>query len=772
MTSAAGKPLVAAMTGPANAPCVIGNSPAFQKILLLIGRIAPTDHTLLISGPTGSGKEVVAQLVHHRGRRAALPFIDLNCGAIPESLVESELFGYTRGAFTGANTDRRGHFEMAGDGTLFLDEIGELPLAMQAKLLRVLETKTFRPLGAQASRRFTGRVVAATHRNLEDLVREGKFREDLYYRLAVFAIELPGLDQRKEDIAPLAQHFASLQRTPLTFSAQALERLREHTWPGHIRQLRNMVDRLAILTDSTEISLSLLEPFLTPVSVPLPLSTDMLVDALIQLAPANKLDFVEQLLIDRALILGRGSKTAAAAILGVNRKVVERRLLTREKNRSSAEKYLTDGRRMLDDADFRGAITTLQRGLTLLDGIDGQPDTRRMRFELHRMLAVCHRSTHGWLSEQAQGQQEAALQAGQDVVDTADLNSLLFGIWTTQLMTMRLGAARATAQDMLNRAHATANPIVHAEAHIALANTMYWLGDSEEVLACLARGGLPGVGEVVQNGAQGFDLVGLALTFDGLASFQLGYFERAQHMREQLTRRSAAKQPNAFNRAISLQGAAWLACLFEDNGALGDLATSLERLARDNEFGFYRGIGQIFCGCHQAALGDYLVAESVMRDGYETYIFQHGGKLFHSFQAWKRAEALLAAGRPAECEALVTLALEAAREHNDRAYLSELLCTGGLAKYLLGDLDSAEEELRSALSTAQALGSVPGRIGTAIHLAGLLERTGRRSQAIALIEKSIRNVERVVPYPGLERALQLLDALKEPDFKMIPVEEL
>ncbi|OEZ63829.1 sigma-54 dependent transcriptional regulator [Duganella sp. HH105] len=750
----------------------VGHSPAFQKILRLVARIAPTDHTLLITGPTGAGKEIVAQLVHQQGSRDADGrFIDINCGAIPEQLVESELFGHTRGAFTGAAAERQGYFEMAAQGTLFLDEIGEFPLSLQAKLLRVLETRTFRPVGGQEQRPFTGRIVAATHRNLEDLVRSGRFREDLYYRLAVFSIDVPGLDQRRDDIPALVHHFAARESTPPRFSAEALERLKAQPWPGNVRELRSLVSRIAVLSDETDISLGILESFLAPCTEQT-LPSDALIDAVLRLDEPDKMALVERLLIDRALSLNGGSKTAAAAMLGVNRKVVERRLLAREKSRTAVDECMIAGRRMLERGEFRESAATLRRALTLLDGGNEHQPTRKLRFELHRMLAVCYRGIYGWHSPQAQAEHEAALRAGQGVVDSIELNSLMFGIWSVQLMMMQLFSARATAQDMLKLAHTTAHPAIHAEAQFALANTLFWLGDSEEALACLALSKLLDAEPAARHSAQGIDLVALAQTFAGLASFQTGALARAQRMREQLALRCTDPQASMFDRAIALQGAAWLACLFEDTQALGPMASELVQLARDHEFGFYRGVGEIFCGCHMAALGDPDPGEQRMREAYAAYFVEQGGALFHSFQAWKRAEALLAAGRAADSAALIEQALEIAQSHHERAYLSELMCVGGLAKQMLGDLDGAEDGLRSALSTAQALGSVPGRIRAATHLAELLYQDGRRRQAVSLLEKSIQDVERVVPYPALTRALQLMEQLKPRDLSVPTVGEV
>lgn len=732
---------------------------AFQHVLRLLDRVAPTDRPVLISGPTGSGKEVVAQLIHHRGKDPDQPFVDLNCGAMPEHLVEAELFGYAKGAFTGAVAAHAGHFERAAGGTLFLDEVGELPLALQPKLLRVLETRTFRPLGSTEVRRFEGRLLAATHRDLETLVREGKFREDLYYRLAVFVLDLPGLDQRREDIPSLVTHFASLQPRPLTFSSEAMDRLQGHDWPGHVRQLRSLVDRLGVLAERSHINAEDLNPFLAP-SVGKFVSTDALADALIALDGEDKLAAAEQLLINRAMALSGGNKTAAARTLGVSRKAIERRMQARDDKRMTAQQCLDEARRLVDSSEFRDAIPLLKRGLDLMHATAVQQEVQRMTFDLHRLLGVSLRSVDGWLSNDAKLAYEAALKAGHGIVDDTELTTLLFGIWSTQLMTMELGKARGTAQEMLQRAQASGSADLFAEAHIAMANTLFWLGDASETLACLSRGGLVPVGQQDRTGAQGFDLIGLALTFEGLAAFQMGDFHRAQMAQARLFKRSCETHDHPFNRAIALQGAAWLACLFEDMDELGPLASDLEALSAKHGFVFYRGIGQIFRGCYLAHLGQLAEAEQAIREGYEIHVLRNGGKLFYSFQAWKLAEVLLKAGRADECDRLITQALDVVMEHQDRAYLAELIDVQGRAKAAKGDLEGAEEGLRSAMSTAMALGSVPARLESANHLAQLLTDTGRVTSAADVLTRATRLIEPDAPFPGFHRAISRLNELR------------
>jgi DNA-binding NtrC family response regulator len=230
---------------------MIGESEAMQRIYRLVEMVAAGDVTVLLTGESGTGKELVARAIHHKSPRAAGPFVSLNCGALPEQLFESELFGYEKGAFTGAMGTKAGRFELADGGTLLLDEVGELSLKSQVDFLRVLETKEFRRLGGTKLVKVDARIIAATNRNLEDAVREGAFREDLYYRLNVVPIKLPPLRARAEDIPLLVDCFlrefaAKHQRSPKEVSREALRLLRIYPWPGNIRQLRNVIERLVV----------------------------------------------------------------------------------------------------------------------------------------------------------------------------------------------------------------------------------------------------------------------------------------------------------------------------------------------------------------------------------------------------------------------------------------------------------------------------------------------------------------------------------------------
>jgi transcriptional regulator with GAF, ATPase, and Fis domain len=232
---------------------IVGESPALARVLEQIAQVAPTDSTVLIQGETGTGKELVARAIHEASRRRERPLVTVNCAALPRELVESELFGHEKGAFTGATQQRRGRFELADGGSLFLDEVGELPLEAQAKLLRVLQEGEFDRVGGVRSLRADVRVIAATNRDLQAQVAAGRFRVDLYYRLNVFPIAVPPLRERREDIARLVRHFAAraarrLGRTLGGISSAFLDRAAAYDWPGNIRELENVVERSMIMS--------------------------------------------------------------------------------------------------------------------------------------------------------------------------------------------------------------------------------------------------------------------------------------------------------------------------------------------------------------------------------------------------------------------------------------------------------------------------------------------------------------------------------------------
>jgi formate hydrogenlyase transcriptional activator len=237
---------------------IIGRSAALRRVLRQVEVVAPTDSGVLIQGETGTGKELIAQAIHNRSARCERPLIKVNCAAIPSGLLESELFGHEKGAFTGAIMRKPGRFELADKGTLFLDEVGDIPLELQAKLLRVLQEREFERLGSTRTQQVDVRVIAATHRDLKQMVGEGTFRSDLYYRLHVFPLTVPALRDRREDIPFIVRHFVDkysqrMNRHIETISPRTMEVLKDYTWPGNVRELQNFIERAVILSPGTSL---------------------------------------------------------------------------------------------------------------------------------------------------------------------------------------------------------------------------------------------------------------------------------------------------------------------------------------------------------------------------------------------------------------------------------------------------------------------------------------------------------------------------------------
>jgi DNA-binding NtrC family response regulator len=291
-----------------------------RSVFDAIRRASRTAATVLVAGESGTGKELVARAIHYQSERAAAPFVPVNCGAIPQELMESELFGHKKGAFTGAAESRAGFFLTADGGTIFLDEIGETSPAMQVKLLRVLQDKQVRMVGAERARTVDVRIIAASNKNLEQLVRRGAFREDLFFRINVIAIEVPPLRQREADIVLLAQHFAAkfaqeIERRPPRFSDGALALLRHYNWPGNVRELENMVQRLVVMTDGELIDAPDFPPALRFSAAGLGLE-----------GAHRTLAEVEAGYIRTVLQNVDGNKTRAAQILGIDRKTLRAKL--------------------------------------------------------------------------------------------------------------------------------------------------------------------------------------------------------------------------------------------------------------------------------------------------------------------------------------------------------------------------------------------------------------------------------------------------------------
>lgn len=300
--------------GLSDAHGLVGRAPVFQRMLQMVARVAPSEATVLLLGESGSGKELVAAAIHAASRRAAKPIVALDCSGLTETLFESELFGHERGAFTGATSRRIGLVEAANGGTLFLDEVGDIPLAIQVKLLRLLETGSYRRVGSTALQQADIRLISATHRNLEEMVKEGRFRQDLFFRLNTFPVELPPLRERPEDIPMLAESLLSrvAGERNLVITEQAMAMLCQYDYPGNVRELRNIIERASLLCDGTEIQPSHL-PAQICKHVPDKINTLSLPE-------------LERQTLENRLAYHRGSRKMLAEELGISERTLYRRL--------------------------------------------------------------------------------------------------------------------------------------------------------------------------------------------------------------------------------------------------------------------------------------------------------------------------------------------------------------------------------------------------------------------------------------------------------------
>ena len=301
---------------------ILGRSPAFLKVIHQVLQIAPLRSTVLITGESGVGKELIAEAIHNGSPRRQKPLVKVNCGALPESLIESELFGHEKGAFTGAHQQRKGRFELADTGTIFLDEVSEMPLNTQVKLLRVLQEGEFERVGGSKTLKVDVRVVAATNQNLEEMVTAGTFRKDLFYRLNVIHLEIPPLRSRSEDIPLLAQYFLDKfclenNRPPMGFTPEAMQALQQYLWPGNVRELENVVERTVALCSGSSVGLD---------DLPEELRQHSKVEDNIVIPVGASLEEIERLAIRQTLKRTGGDKEVTARILGIGLATLYRRL--------------------------------------------------------------------------------------------------------------------------------------------------------------------------------------------------------------------------------------------------------------------------------------------------------------------------------------------------------------------------------------------------------------------------------------------------------------
>lgn len=708
---------------------VFGPNSPIEEILQGLKRVANSKLPILICGPTGVGKEDLARFVHDTGNGDQdRPFIEVNCGAIPAGLFESELFGHVKGAFTGASADRQGYMTLAGDGTLFLDEVGEIPFDLQAKLLRALEARTFRPVGSSKLCGFNGRVVAATHRNLPALVKAGRFREDLYYRLAVFLFEVPALASRKNDIPELVRYFVSRQMRSLHFTDEAITLLKSHSWPGNTRELRNLIDRLAVLVDADLVEEKALRSFLNVDPLTKSQALKAFAEAVLEVeTDENRFSLMENALLCFTLERCDGNKARASRLLNVDRKAVERRYSKLQAYSHSAVDNVRSAEAHIESGDFKSAIHSLEK-IANTESICGPFMIEdALLCKAFYLLGICYQRVHGWMSAEAHQFYAKAMEIAETIGDLEMLRSTTFCIWTFRLVELDLQGGRALASDLMRRAKISRDPNALYEAYLASSNTAFWAGDCRDVVDSLEISGLlePPVGSSLR--LHQIDLHSLALMLYGVSAFQIGRFRTARKTLDYLIERSLDKRLPLQDLYFVLQGIEHIAYLFEEWEIMGGAAKILRDDAEAKNYSYFIGIGKMFYGRFLLEQKNYEDCEREINEGFYKYIVQSGGNMYQSLKALMCGEILIRQEKASQCFDLVRSSSEKAIKLQERLFLIELVELQARAQAAMGDIDCACRDLEIACSTAKVLGLLSGQIRCAGQLARL-RKFSKRSE--------------------------------------------
>lgn len=658
---------------------LIGHSSKIVTVRKQIKQYASSLLPVAIYGQTGVGKELVARDLHQTSTRSKYPFVAINCAVLPENLIESELFGHVKGAFTGAISAHQGCFELVGKGTLFLDEIGDLPLHLQPKLLRVLESRVFKAVGGYAEQKFEGRLVVATHKNLKEMVKTEEFREDLYYRINVLEILMPSLDERKEDIVHLISAFSEREFTP-----DAIRLLQNKSWPGGVRELRSSIEKINLLSDQPIVDCSCIEAIIE--LQPEKILNDQILDTILNVSINNKLEYIQDLLIEYALVKCNGNKTAAASLLGVGRKTIEYRIKELQKCKENLECLIKLAIENVAYEKFNTAIEILHECMKL----NSYKDSIANKFTVLYNLTICYRAIYGWLCPTAKVYADEALELAYKEGNKEKIAKILFGNWVSQLMMLELKEARRVANLMLELSYQINVAQVIDDASLALANVYYWQGNMDEVIHTIESRQIHLLFHAEQiNFSELTTTKILSLNFLGLAYYHLGDLNNAAKI---LTffEKLIVVEDRPFNRMFIYQALCWIAIVLNNYHCLEKYASSFKLESEQGGFSFYEGIAQIFSGCLLLHHGEYAQALKAIESGYKTKMMQNGGLLFHSFYAWKKSEVLFKLQKYSESLNVISDAIEIILSKNEKAYYLELL---SLKAILLKSIGQSQESI-------------------------------------------------------------------------------
>ncbi|MGF1766836.1 sigma-54 dependent transcriptional regulator [Enterovibrio makurazakiensis] len=607
---------------------VQGSSSCIKDLLNTIQKVSQSPYPVYIHGPTGSGKEWVANLLHSSGLNPDAPIMDINCSTIAEELIESLLFGHVKGAFTGAHQQHDGYFSLVKNGTLFLDEIGELPLHLQPKLLRVLETGQFRAIGATHNQNFKGRIVVATHRDLEAMVEANTFREDLFHRINVINLTVPPLSQRKEDIPFLIAHFALEQKK--TFTDKAISLLTGRNWPGNVRELRNTVLRMSILSESSVIDADFIHQTLLKKKETLEEAARKIAEQILCLDTNNTLALIERTLIQQALNETDGNKQAAAKKLGVHRKTIERKLNNYNEVFNNASTLVIRADAYINNNQYYKAIELLREARAHVIRMPDLVDIDRLRTTICIKLGTCLRNIEGWASEEAISCYEEAHRVSLRIGDTSELSLALLGIWAAELVKLNLSNANETALRFYQLGIDTNNDAILASALMTITNTTFWTGELERTSAALEEYFFFRQLRSEMSKQTDFDPYPICLEFKCVVEILQGNFAAAELTRTALVAYTL-RSNNDFVKVTGQHALVWIAHLMDDKHSLQEQTDKLLSLSNRSDFSFYNGFGHIFSGEHLSNTCDYHTGQTMMVEAFNHKMHPEDGRIFSSY---------------------------------------------------------------------------------------------------------------------------------------------
>ncbi len=747
----------AAVSSPATVDdLVIGTSPAMQKLVHEAERAANSNLPVLITGPTGAGKEVIANLVHRLGSPKGSPFLDVNCSAIPEALIESQLFGHEKGAFTGATNKQEGYFSLAADGVLFLDEVAELPLWQQTKLLRVLESRQFRPVGGAVNHRFRGRVIAATHIDLVKRVEEKRFREDLFYRLNIVQLILPALAERREDISQLAEHFGKKCSRPIIFSPAALKQLERAPWKGNVRELKNTVERMAVMSDTNPINADEVKKY-TTIDNDADFTGQLsdLASRLLKLDVPRKLEAIEYATIQLALKNADGNKSAAARQLGVHRKYIERRLATFEKQFDEIYQLQYEAEKMMVVSDYKEAASQLRLVLQLLECHGSSQELSNIKLNVLLKLSGCLRNIYGWNHSEVVSLYDNAQNLAKKLDGPEKVGSLQFGLWVNQLVNLELDKALGTSESYYREGERINNPNIIAYAAISMANTQFWLGDFESTCRSLQKfiDSYHHDQRIVID--FGHDPFVYYLMFKSLVSFQLGKINVAVDSLKTMMR-YAREINHPFSLATALQAGAWVSYKMGDLGDCYGYADELKSVSIKHGFPFFDGMAEMFLGHRLAAEGDYQCAKEMIEVAFREKINGNRGRLFNSMYGIILADIAILNQQYQQGLNDIEQTLATSVTKGECCYLAEEMIMCGRLKGLLGHVEAAHADFKKAQAEAEARGSKAAELKVAHIVANYHHCNNQNREARRVLTPVVLRFTEQSPYLELADAQSLL----------------